>query len=97
MVNRPMSDRKAILARIRALRAKTAANGCTEPEVASAWAKARAIMATHQVSYAELVGGGHEPVPRPGRPSRSSGSWAGIGARLQAYAAAQKRVSKCPV
>ena len=61
----PMSDRKAILARIRALSAKTAANGCTEAEAATARAKARDIMAKHQVSDAELVEDEHEPIFDP--------------------------------
>lgn len=56
-----MSDRTAILTRIRALRAKTVANGCTKHEAAAAPAKARAMMAAHEVSDAELVEEEHEP------------------------------------
>ena len=56
-----MSDRTAILTRIRALRAKTVANGCTKHEAAAARAKARAMMAAREVSDAELVEEEREP------------------------------------
>ena len=50
-----MSERTAILTRIRVLRAKTVANGCTKDEATAARAKARAMMAAHEVSDAELA------------------------------------------
>lgn len=46
-LKKPMSDRESLKARLRALLAKTTANGCTEPEAASAMAAAARIMAAH--------------------------------------------------
>lgn len=48
-----MSDRNSILAKIRALLAKTAANGCTEAEAMAAFEMARKLMERHQIDMDE--------------------------------------------
>lgn len=53
-----MSDRKALIAKIQALLAKTVKNGCTEAEAMSALEKARAMMADHDVDQDDLTFGG---------------------------------------
>jgi hypothetical protein len=47
-------DRDDMLAKIRALRGKTTANGCTEEEAASAAAKVKALMAEYKIDELEL-------------------------------------------
>jgi hypothetical protein len=49
-----MADRNSIIEKIRALLSKTTANGCTEPEMLEALAKARAWQDTYEVSDDEL-------------------------------------------
>ena len=46
--------RKKLLERIKAILAKTMANGCTEGEAMAALAKARELMATYEIDEAEL-------------------------------------------
>ncbi len=53
-------SRKALLEKIKALLAKTVANGCTEAEALAALEKARAMMAEHEVTEADLSFGGEE-------------------------------------
>lgn len=53
-----MTPRQKLIARVQALLAKTIANGCTEGEAMSALAKAREIMAAHDVDDADLAFGG---------------------------------------
>src|ERR1700751_3003730 len=50
-----MSDaRKRMLERVRALLAKTIANGCTEGEAMAALGKARELMVTYELSESDL-------------------------------------------
>jgi hypothetical protein len=49
-----MADRNSIIEKIKALLAKTMENGCTEEEMLSALAKARAWIDTHEISDDEL-------------------------------------------
>ncbi len=62
-----MSDRSKIAARVRALLAKTAGNGCTEDEAMAAVAKAAELMAKHQIDMTETEllseGFGEEELP----------------------------------
>jgi hypothetical protein len=52
--------RKSLLAKIKALLAKTVENGCTEAEALAALAKASAMMAEHDVTAADLDLGDEE-------------------------------------
>jgi hypothetical protein len=60
-------EHKKILERIRAVRSKTTANGCTEGEAKAAQEKARELMATHRISESELgpIHKGKAPLPDP--------------------------------
>lgn len=58
--------RRKLLDRIKALLAKTVANGCTEAEALSALSVARRIMAEHEVTAGDLAAGG-EDVERDSR------------------------------
>ena len=50
-----MNDsRRKMLERVRAILAKTMANGCTEGEAMAALAKARELMAAYEISESEL-------------------------------------------
>lgn len=49
-----MADRNSIKAKIKALLSKTTENGCTEHEMLSSLAKARALMDTYDISDEEL-------------------------------------------
>jgi hypothetical protein len=60
------SARKALLAKIKALLAKTVENGCTEAEAIAALEKASALMAEHEVTNADLDFG-DEQVTRAAR------------------------------
>lgn len=53
-----MADRSALVQKIRALLAKTVANGCTEGEAMAALAKARQLMDEHEIGDADLQFGG---------------------------------------
>ncbi len=53
-----MASRKDILVKIKALLAKTVANGCTEAEAFAALAKAQAMMSAHDISDEDLTFGG---------------------------------------
>lgn len=49
-----MTDKKKLIDKIKALLAKTVANGCTEGEAFAALEKARALMADYEISHADL-------------------------------------------
>lgn len=55
-------NRKALIEKIKALLAKTVANGCTEAEAMAALAKAREMMAAYSVGEGDLAAGGEEVV-----------------------------------
>jgi hypothetical protein len=50
----PRSDKAKLIEKIKALLAKTVANGCTEGEACAALEKTRALMADYEISHAEL-------------------------------------------
>jgi len=55
-----MTNRKALLAKVRALLAKTVENGCTEAEAMAALAKARELMDEYDLTDTDLAFGGEE-------------------------------------
>lgn len=57
-----MTNRAALIAKIKALLAKTVAAGCTEGEAMSALAKAREMMAAYAIDHTGIAFGGEECV-----------------------------------